>query len=150
MKFKIIAAAVATSLASANFVSDLMASTTIVGSIVRGELGRVDLSRYSSESSIVVVVGYPELDAQDEDADIMLFRAGYIAYNFTIVTLLIVAKDHQAALRKANVFKEGADELVLSRFPENGAGKLHVSSEPISNADAVLLASDADILLTIH
>lgn len=150
MKLKALATAVTTSLATVNLVNDLMASISIADGIVTGKPGYVDLSRYSSESNVVVVQGYPEVNSQDEDADIMLFRAGYFSYNFKIVSLIVVANDRQSAERKANTFKEAADKYVLSRFPENGAGKLRVSDEPISNADAVLLACNAEVVLTIH
>ena len=150
MKFKVIPVAVATSLATAGFVDDLMASFSVVGGIATGKPGNVDTSGFSSESNIVVVQGYPEVEAEDEDADLVLFQAGYFAYGFKIVSLIVIAKDRPTALRKANVFKKAADEFVLARFPNNDAGKLHVSDEPISNAAAVSLASNAEIVLTLH
>ena len=150
MKLKALATAVTTSLATVSFANDLMGSLAIADGIETGKPGYVDLSRYGSDSSVVVVQGYPELESQDEDADIELFQAGYFAYTLKIVSLIIVAKNRQSAEWKANVFKEEADRYVLSRFPENGAGKLHVSDEPMSNADAVSLAGDAEIVLTIY
>lgn len=100
MKLKALAAAVATSLATASFVSDLMASFAIADDIVIGKLGHVHLSNISSEKA-VVVQGYPQVEPQDEDIDMMLFRGGYIAYSFKIVSLIVVATDLQSAQRKA-------------------------------------------------
>ena len=150
MKLKILASAVSTSLAAASVGNDLLSSLAIANDIEIGKPGHVDLSRYGSESNIVVVKGYPEVESQDEDVEITLFQAEYIAYNFKPVSLIIVANDHQSTERKANVFKEAADNYALSRFPNNSAGRLHVRDESISNADAVSLSSNAEIVFTLY
>lgn len=150
MKLKALATAVTTSLATVSFASDLVASFAIADDIVTGKPGHVDFSRHSSESNVFVFQGYPETESQDKDAEIMLFQARYFAYGYKFVSLIIVATDCRSAERKANVFKEAADKYVLWKSPQNGAGKLHVLDEPISNADAVSLASDAENVLTIY
>lgn len=149
MKLKVLATTVAATLATAGFASDLIASFAIADGIVTGRPGYVDLPNYRSKSNVVVVQGYPEVESQDEDAEVLLFQAHYYAYSFKFVTLVIAASDYRSAERKANVFKGAADKYALSRNPKNGPGTLHIVEEPISNADAVSLSNNGEIILTL-
>lgn len=147
MKNKILIGTVATSLAAAAFIADLEDIVGVSQNILHQDAGSTVVVTGIDEKPILIN-GVPQVE-EDAEASVELFRVGFAHYNYKLVTAIVVARDKETALMKAQILKGEMDALALQQYPQNGAWKSHAFEDPISNEEALELSQKAQVLLTI-